>query len=328
MPKLENTEMLNKLLEISVANYYFYTKDGMEYYSGTLSSHQLTNNAGDGEDARGGVNNDCYYTINKANDLSLETTDIYNSQYLDAIRFGNGMNEVGSSRVRAKHMPKNYTIKSEEVIEHYERCNSGDSGALEVIDSGSPISGQVLKSDVITTIPDINTGEYVKKIEAGTRLYVELINTPIEGEEVVAYNNKTKKKIESTKFVQDGTNKKKFIVTEDGLLEGDDIFVTGFDFFADSKDMYVSISSMGKSTTGTLVVEIPLFDSDTMEIVKYKQFIFHKAQLLAKDASSTGQSERKTVEAKNTFKITKDLTKKDLGTIVYLSPEESITEQA
>ena len=91
--------------------------------------------------------------------------------------------------------------------------------------------------------------------------------------------------------------------------------------------MYVSISSMGKASTGTLVVEIPLFDSD-MNIVKYKQFIFHRAQLLAKDASSTGQTERKTVESKNTFKITKDLTKKDLGTIVYLSPEESITEQA
>ena len=92
--------------------------------------------------------------------------------------------------------------------------------------------------------------------------------------------------------------------------------------------MYVSISSMGNSTTGTLVVEIPLFDSDSMEMVQYKQFIFHKAQLLAKDASSTGQTERKTVESKNTFKITKDLTKKDLGTIVYLSPEESVTEQA
>ena len=163
-------------------------------------------------------------------------------------------------------------------------------------------------------------------IYTGTRLYIELINTPIEGEEVVAYNNKTKKKIESTKFVQDNLDKKKFIVTEEGLIEGDDIFVTGFDFFADSKDMYVSISSMGKSTTGTLVVEIPLFDSD-MNIVKYKQFIFYRAQLLAKDATSTGQTERKTVESKNTFKITKDLTKKDLGTIVYLSPEESITEQ-
>ena len=328
MAKLENTEMLDKLLEISVANYYFYTKDGMEYYSGTLSSHQLNNDAGDPEEAKAGVNNDTYYTINKANSFTLETTDIYNSQYLDAIRFGNGMNEVGTSKVRAKHMPKNYTIKSEEVIEHYERCASSDPDALEVIDSGSPVLGEVLKSDVITTISDITTGEYVKKIEAGTNLYVELINTPIDGEEVVAYNNKTKKKIETTKFVQDDTNKKKFIVTEEGLLEGDDIFVTGFDFFADSKDMYVSISSMGKSTTGTLVVEIPLFDSNTMEIVKYKQFIFHKAQLLAKDATSTGQTERKTVESKNTFKITKDLTKKDLGTILYLSPEESVTEQA
>ena len=63
MRKIENTEMLNKLLEISVANYYFYTKDGMEYYSGTLSSHQLTNEAGDPEEAKGGVNNDTYYTI-------------------------------------------------------------------------------------------------------------------------------------------------------------------------------------------------------------------------------------------------------------------------
>ena len=328
MPKQENTEMLNKLLEISVANYYFYTNDGMEYYSGTLSSHQLTNDAGDPEEAKGGINNDTYYTINKANSFSLETTDIYNSQYLDAVRFGDGMKTVGESKVRAKHMPKNYTIKKEDIAEHYIASTSSDPDALKVVSGASASVGEVLESDVTPTLPTVMVGDYVKKIEATTQLYVELINEPIEGEEVVAYNNKTKKKIENEKFVQDADNKKKFIVTEEGLIEGDNVWVTGFDFYADSKDMYVSISSMGKASTGTLVVEIPLFDSDTMEVVKYKQFYFFKAQLLAKDATSTGQSERKVVEAKNTFKITKDLSKKDLGRIIYLSPEESVTEQA
>lgn len=275
MAKLENEYMLNKVEEISVGNFYFFSdKLGLELFSGTLSAHSLTNGAGESEDVKGGRDNEILYNIPKSNSFSLEITDVFNDQGLSCLKFGDSLKKVGTAKVKAFHMPKNYVVQKDSV---------------------------------------------------GGGLYIEVINEPIDGEDVVAYNTKTKTMIDSSKFTQDTTNKSKFKISDVAISEGDNVFVTGFSFYASAEDKYSAIKSMGTNMSGKLIVEIPLFDSE-MNIVAYKQFIFHKANISSKDATSTGQTERKAVEAKSTFKIIKDVTQNDLGTIIYLSPEESVTE--
>ena len=80
--------------------------------------------------------------------------------------------------VPSKRVPLN-----EAVEEHYEFCEQGDEGALEVIASGSATEGQVLLSEV-TGLEDVSAGDYVKLIQAqeGGKYYINPI-VKLEGEE-------------------------------------------------------------------------------------------------------------------------------------------------
>lgn len=325
MAKIENAYMLESLTELSVANFYAYEKkSGIEYYSGTLKSHELTNGGSDPTKVKGGQSNDVFYTIPQSKELSLKVTDIFNDQSIASAEFGGEIKETGTDIVKGFHMPKNYTVKYEDIAQHYEKCISTDVGALKVVGT-TPSTGEIAKTDVIGDIPDVIAGDYVLLVDASNGLYIELLNIPADGEEVIAYNNITKKKIDSAKFIQDTTNKKKFAITETGIQEGDTVFVTGFYFKLNSTTKYSRISSDGTMPEIMVVIELPIYN-DSNDIVAYKQYIFPRAQMSAKNASSKGETEKKEVNKELTIEILKDRSLNYLGTIVYLDPSEAISE--
>ena len=57
--------------------------------------------------------NDIFYVIPKSKELSLKITDIFSRQDIMALKFGGNISEVGSALVDARHMPRNYTLKSD-----------------------------------------------------------------------------------------------------------------------------------------------------------------------------------------------------------------------
>ena len=339
--KIENPYMLDHVVEISVANFYAFDKEtGMEYYSGTLASHDLTNGAGDPEEVKGGWENDCYYVIPSANSFTLEVTDIFNDQGLEATEFGGSLGEVGQKIIKSFHMPKSYTVYEgtktiTETESHYEV--SADSDALTIVADGALVdaSTEIEISSVTPVLAGYtpNLGDKVKLITTTTDVetpikYITLANKPYEGEQVVGYNTKTNAKIETGNIVadEDDAEGKKYLIKDDTILVGDKVFITGFYFQASEKTRYSSIKSMASLREVLLVAELPLFD-DSINIVGYKQFIFPKAVLLTQNAGSNGQSERKGVEKVTSFKILKEIGESELGRIMYLTPEEALSEQ-
>jgi hypothetical protein len=113
MPKIENEYLLQDLVELSVANFYCYDeKTGLEYYDGTLESHELTVKA-DTEDVKGGQNNDTLYSIDKSKEMSLKITSVFTRQDIQSLKLGGKIADVGTALVDAFHMPKNYTLKND-----------------------------------------------------------------------------------------------------------------------------------------------------------------------------------------------------------------------
>lgn len=111
--KIENKDLLNPTLEISVGDYYLYNAEtGIEMYSGTLSSHEISKTLGDPEDIKGGREGNVIYSIAKSAEVEIILQDIVNSQQLEAQKWGSSMKEVGDATVISFHMPKNYTLKS------------------------------------------------------------------------------------------------------------------------------------------------------------------------------------------------------------------------
>lgn len=274
MKKIENAYLRQDLVELTVATWYAYDKTtGLEYYSGTLKSHELSA-TGESTKVKSGQQNDVQYTIPKDKEFSLKTTDVWSRQDIIAKKFGSDIKDVGDDTTIYKmHMPKNYILKS-------------DDGAF----------------------------------------YIELKNEPMNGETFVVYNNKTNKAIESTKITVDETNKKKYTITEIGLVEGDTVFVTGFKTKAVATDKYSDITSDSKMPELFVCIEVPVFDGSN-NIVFYKQYIFPRCQMNSA-VKSSGESEKKEVNDETTIDILKDKTVDYLGRIIYVSPEESISEGA
>lgn len=125
--KIENKDLLNPTLEISVADYYLYdSESGLEVYSGTLATSEINKSLGDAEDVRGGRNGDVIYSISKSADIEIVLTDTVSSQYLEAQKWGGGIKEVGDETIISFHMPKNYTLKE-------------NAGKLEVVLDHTPL---------------------------------------------------------------------------------------------------------------------------------------------------------------------------------------------
>ena len=113
MAKRENSAILEDLLEVSVANFYAYDeKSGLEYYSGTLESHELSASA-ETEEIKGGQGNNVIASIDKAKELTLKIVDVVARQDIEALKLGGEIKAVGSDIVDAFHMPKNYTVTEE-----------------------------------------------------------------------------------------------------------------------------------------------------------------------------------------------------------------------
>jgi hypothetical protein len=270
MSKIENKNLLKNLVELSVANFYaFDKKSGLEYYSGTLKSHELSNSASEPDKVKGGQSNDVIYTIPKNKELSLKITDVVNRQDIDALKWSTGgIDDVGTDIVYAMHMPKNYPI--------------------------------------------------LKEADPSTDLYIELAYEPLAGEEVSIYNNNTNTMILATKVTVDATDKKKYVITETGLVQGDTVFVTGFKRKALSTEQYIDITSDSVTPELLCVIEIPLFNTSN-EIVANKQYIFPRTQISTKDVKSSGASEKKEVDSESTISVLKDTSLDYLGRIVYVS---------
>jgi hypothetical protein len=271
MSKIENKWLLQDLIELTVANFYAYDKkSGIEYYSGTLKTHEL-DAKGDNTKVKAGQSNDIFYVIPKSKELSLKITDIFSRQDIMALKFGGNIDEVGTALVDARHMPRNYTVKSD-----------------------------------------------------GSSLYIELSNEPKTGEEVKAYNNSTKRMLSNVEFAVDATNKKKYIITASGIIEGDTIFVTGFKYKAKATDLYSNITSDSQMPELEVVIDVPVFDQTCMDIVMHKQYIFPRAMMNA-SITNKSESEKKEVNDDSTLDILKDSSVDYLGRIVYIYPETEIT---
>jgi hypothetical protein len=128
MAKIENKWLLQNLIELTVANFYAYDKKtGIEFYSGTLKTHEL-DSKGDNTKVKAGQQNDIYYVIPKSKELSLKITDIFSRQDIMALKFGGNISEVGSTLVDARHMPRNYTLKSDGTSLYIELSNEPKTG--------------------------------------------------------------------------------------------------------------------------------------------------------------------------------------------------------
>lgn len=117
MAKIQNDYLLEDLMELSVANFYSYdTTNGLEYYSGTLESHELSKSM-DSEKIRAGQSNDTIATIDKNTEVSLKIVDVCARQDLQALKLGGKIEKVTlSDNVYAYHMPKNYDVTTGKVI--------------------------------------------------------------------------------------------------------------------------------------------------------------------------------------------------------------------
>lgn len=262
MAKIENQYLLEDFFEVSVAKFYGYdAKTGIEYYSGTLKTHELSQ-TGETIKIKGGQNNEVLGVINKDKELSLKITNVKSQADLESAKFGSSITAVGSTVIDAMHMPQNYTI-----------------------------------------------------VDNATKLEVTLSQEPKAGEEVMVYNNKTKKLIESTKAVRVG---KVITITEVGLVAGDTVYVTGFKYQAKATDKFANITSDSSAPTLYVVIEVNLFDGD-MNVVCKKQYHFPKAKL-STAVTKSGQSEKGETTEDTTLEITKDTTVDYLGRIVFIYP--------
>lgn len=132
MAKIENTYLLEDFFEISVAKFYGYdSRTGIEYCSGTLESHELSQ-SGDTEKIKGGQDNAVLGVITKDKELSLKIVDVKSRLDMESAKFGSSIKAVGSSVVDAMHMPKNYTVVSE-------------TSALKITLDSEPKAGEEVK---------------------------------------------------------------------------------------------------------------------------------------------------------------------------------------
>jgi hypothetical protein len=117
MPKIQNDYLLKDLMELSVANFYCYdTKNGLEYYSGTLESHSLEKKTTE-EKIKAGRYNDTISTITKDTEISLKVVDVCARQDLQALKLGGKITDVTlADNVYAYHMPKNYDVATGKTI--------------------------------------------------------------------------------------------------------------------------------------------------------------------------------------------------------------------
>ena len=111
MEKIENLELLNTLKELNVGNFYLCDEEtGLEMYSGTLESHEITL-ATSTEDVKGGTSGDVLYTIDKSKDISIKVVDVYSRRDMEAAKWGG---VIKKGRCIVQHMPRNYTVENSE----------------------------------------------------------------------------------------------------------------------------------------------------------------------------------------------------------------------
>lgn len=114
MAKIQNDYLLKNLFELSVANFYSYdAKSGLEYYAGTLESHELSKSM-DSEEIKGGQDNATLATIDKNTTITLKIVDVCARQDIQALKLGGAIKDVeASDNVFLTHMPKNYDVVEE-----------------------------------------------------------------------------------------------------------------------------------------------------------------------------------------------------------------------
>lgn len=117
MAKIQNDYLLEDLMELSVANFYSYdTTNGLEYYSGTLESHEISKSM-DSEKIQAGRDNATISTIDKKTEISLKVVDVCARQDIQALKLGGKITKVTlSDNVYAYHMPKNYDVLTGKTI--------------------------------------------------------------------------------------------------------------------------------------------------------------------------------------------------------------------
>lgn len=166
MAKIQNDYLLEDLMELSVANFYSYdTTNGLEYYSGTLESHELSKSM-DSEKIRAGQSNDTIATIDKNTEVSLKIVDVCARQDLQSLKLGGKITKVTlSDNVYAYHMPKNYDVTTGKVITLDAVPKEGEEVAVYNNKTKEKLvitTDYTIEDDVITIVDaDILVGETV-----------------------------------------------------------------------------------------------------------------------------------------------------------------------
>lgn len=184
MEKIENLELLNTLKELNVGNFYLCDEEsGLEMFSGTLESHEITL-ATSTEDVKGGTSGDVLYTIDKSKDITIKVVDVYSRRDMEAAKWG-GVIKKGKCLV--EHMPKIYKVEagSGNVTVTLERTPyTGETVAVYNIKTNKKIEPskiQVSEGKVTITGEDgLNAGDLVQvtgfKTEVDNVEYINIDN--------------------------------------------------------------------------------------------------------------------------------------------------------
>ena len=247
MTKVENVMLLEDAFEVSVANFYGYDEaTGIEYYSGSLESHELTQ-SGDTEKIKAGQSNEVLGVINKDKEVVLKITDVKSRGDLESAKFGGKLTTVGTSNVDALHMPRNYEIVS-------------NLTKLEVTLTHEPKAGEVVMVYNNKTKKLIDP---TKAVRVGTKIMITEAGL-VAGDTV--YVTGFKRKASATdKFADittDSSAPTLFVVIEVPLFDGDMNVICRKQYHFPKAKLSTAVTKSGKSERSKAT------DETTLEIVK------------------------------------------------------------
>lgn len=177
------------------------------------------------------------------------------------------------------------------------------------------LGGKITKVEASDNVLAMHMPENIEVKKVDTEKVVTLPQAPHDGEEVVLYNNNTKKMlVKDTDYTYaPETDAKKIVINAEDIKEGDTVFVTGYLYKTPEGTRYFDIKE-GSIPTMAAVIELPIFVGDN--VVAYKQYYFPKAQMDSAVTLSGSTEKTKSTDETN-IKILKDRSKNYLGRVIY-----------
>lgn len=109
---MENTHFLEDAYELKVANVILQDLEtGLEMYSASLESHQITQSISE-ELLKAGQENDTYVTLQKSKEIKVEIQDIMSKLDWSAAKVGS---QLETRTLEVSCFPRNHTVKADDV---------------------------------------------------------------------------------------------------------------------------------------------------------------------------------------------------------------------